>query len=391
MMDRTEWVTIQQRLTVGQSISVETDSPLYRGPYSSEILAVSDEGIRIAMPLEAGRLVIIPVGTALTVSLAHGGVVVATRVVDRRGGRDRYLELAVSLQEETPPPEAEHPSAAPVLSVTSGKGGVGKSTIVVNLAIALEQYGKRVCIVDADLGTANVDVLLNLTPPYNLGDVVNGKKHMIEVLIQGPKGVLILPGGSGLRHLTRLRDDEFVELLVQFQSLEEYADIIIIDTGSGISSGVTHFVAASTASVLVTTPDPHAKTDAYALLKILAEQDERVPMHLVVNRVHDATEGEIAAQRMVYAAQRFLQYEVSPIGYIREDSMVARSVRQQVDLVSQYPRSRAALDLQVVTENVARIFGHEVEPPGGRRGAADFLRRMRSLLPARGKGEAFRA
>lgn len=389
MMEMADWEQLRSRLRPGLVVSISSASPIYEGPYSSEILCLIDEGLRINMPLESGRLVLVPVGTEVRVSIPEANVEVCARVVDRRGGRERYLELSlVRAPEVVQPPED---SNIPVVSITSGKGGVGKSTLVINLAIAFAELGKRACVIDADLGTANVDVLLNISPPFNLGDVVNGSKHMVEVLTEGPHGMLVLPGGSGLRQLLQLHDAEFTEIINQFRSLEAYADLILIDTGSGVSSAVTNFVSASSSAILVTTPEPHSITDAYALLKVLAERGERVPMHLIANRVHSGTEAKLTADRMVYAARRFLQYEVEPIGFIREDPMVSRSVRKQVPVLTEYPRTKAALDIRTVAESIANAVGLGQELDSKRGGTGAFLRRFRSLLPSRNQDEAFRA
>lgn len=383
-----DWETLRTQLNVGDTVYLETDSPIYRGPYTSSVVAKLEQGIRIAMPLDDGRLVLIPVGTHLRLRLGESDSTAEAVVSDRRGGRERFLEIT-KLEDATGPDTPEEPIAperaeAPVLAITSGKGGVGKSTFVVNLAIALEELGKRTCIIDADLGTANVDVLLKLSPPFNLGDVVNGSKHMVEVLVQGPRGVLILPGGSGLRHLTRLPDDAFAELMRQFRALEEYADVILIDTGSGVAPSVTNFVAASSGAVLITTPEPHAVTDAYAMLKVLSDEGHKVPTHLVVNRAQNEREGDETVKRMVYAARRFLQYEVRPLGVIREDAMVARAVRQQVDLMTHFGRTRAAQDIREIAEHVALTFVEQEANASSPRGSTTgFLQRIRSLFPGR--------
>lgn len=388
-----EWETLRSRLDVGDNVEIVTESPLYPGPYSSSVVAMVDSGVRIAMPFDEGRLVLIPVGTAVRLRPSRASDWSSLVVVDRRGGAERFLELRTPLVGATDADQAEQEDeerpTAPVIAVTSGKGGVGKTTFTVNLAIALEELGKRTCIIDADLGTANVDVLLKLSPAYNLGDVVSGAKHMVEVLVQGPGGILVLPGGSGLRRLTRMDDDTFEELMNQFHELEAYADVILIDTGSGVAPNVSNFVAASSEAILVTTPEPHAITDAYAMLKVLAEGGSRPPMHLVVNRIQTEREGEETTNRMVYAARRFLQYELKPLGVVREDPMVLRAVRQQVDILSEYPRARAAQDIRRLAEAVAAGLMGESKAVEDRRGGAEaFLRRIRSLVPKFGRDRA---
>lgn len=385
------WEELRSRLQVGDGVELETESPLYRGPYMSSVVSVSDEAIRIAMPLDNGRLVLIPVGTRLHVRRADGGQTVEALVTDRKGGRERYLEIrpvpsGVEQEDRDTAQDNVHTeeTQVPLIAVTSGKGGVGKSTLAINIAIALEACGKRTCIIDGDLGTANVDVLLKLAPPFNLGDVVSGKKHMVEVLVEGPQGVLVLPGGSGLAHLTRLSDELFVELTRQFRAIEQYADVILIDTGSGVAPNVTRLVAAASQAVLVTTPEPHAVTDAYSMLRILAEEGLLLPTHLVVNRAQNDKEAVSTMERMVYAARRFLQYELQPLGVVREDPAVRQAVRKQVDLLSGFPRARATQDVREIAERIAGMLaGESPLNEVSRGGTGAFLRRFRSLWAGR--------
>lgn len=385
------WKELLTRLQTGDPIELETESPLYRGPYVSSVVSVFEEALRIAMPLDAGRLVLIPVGTRLQLRSTDGEAVVDGIVTDRRGGRERYLEVRPAAEvaaAETAEAVAVESDVmggrVPIIAVTSGKGGVGKSTLAVNIAIALESLGKRACIIDGDLGTANVDVLLKLAPPFNLGDVVSGKKHMVEVLVEGPKGVLVLPGGSGLVELTRLSDELFSELTDQFRALEQYADVILLDTGSGVASNVTRFVAAASQAIVVTTPEPHAVTDAYSMLRILAEEGLALPTHLVVNRAQSDREAMQTTERMVYAARRFLHYELMPLGVVREDPAVRQAVRRQIDLVTEFPRARATRDIHEIAGRISDAIGGEAsaaEVSGGGTGA--FLRRFRSLWTGR--------
>lgn len=386
------WEELVARLEAGDGVELTTESPLYKGPYSSTVVFVSDDVIRIAMPLVSGRLVLIPVGTKLQLRSVKGGLEARGVVTDRRGGRERYLEIRALA--ELPEPAGPQATAAeeseeskgevPIIAVTSGKGGVGKTTLAVNIAVALEAMGKRTCIIDGDLGTANVDVLLKLTPPFNLGDVVTGKKHMVEVLVEGPHGLLVLPGGSGLVQLTRLSDELFGELVDQFRALERFADIIVLDTGSGVSPNVTRLVGAASRAVLVTTPEPHAVTDAYAMLRVLAADGLFLPTHLVVNRAHGDKEAALTAERMVYAARRFLHYELELLGTVREDTAVRQAIRSQTDLFTGYPRSRAARDVQHLAERLAQaVAGDARQGDTSRGGASAFLRRVRSLFSGR--------
>jgi flagellar biosynthesis protein FlhG len=367
-----------RRLEPGQNVLLRPGSPIYRGPYESTVLGEEEAGIRVAVPMEQGKLILLPVGTpvvleALTV---EGERHFRTRVCERRTGSARYLVLETLAED---PKIGSEELQVPVWAVTSGKGGVGKTTAVVNLAIALSDLGRRVCIIDGDLGTANIDVVLNLAPHYTLTDVISGRRHILEVLVEGPRGVIVLPGGSGLQELTELDEESFANLIRQFRVLERYTDLILIDTASGLSRSVTNFIVAANEAVLITTPEPPAITDAYALVKVLSRAGYVLPIKLVVNRVQSPQEGIDVADKMVFAARRFLQYELQALGYISEDEHVGRAVREQVAVVLQYPRAQASQDFR---EIASRLLGleHQRPVPEEEGGARGFLRRLRSLL-----------
>lgn len=390
-----QWVEESKaRFTVGQRVVLRAASPIYKRSYATEILGFDEQGIRIAVPFEDGRLVLIPVGTRVGLEGELGGQkqLIDGRVVDRKGGRERFLVIGpepdllragsngdssgekVDAQSESSAP------AKPVIAVTSGKGGVGKTTFVVNLGIALARLGKRVCLIDGDLGTANVDVVLNLAPRYTLADVIDDNKDMFEVIVEGPEGLMVLPGGSGLQELTQLGPSQFRRLLEQFRALERFTDILLIDTGSGLSRNVTNFVVAASQSILITTPEPPAITDAYALVKVLARQGVDVSLRLVVNRVGSETEADEITQKMVFASRRFLGVELGPLGFVPEDMLVGRSIREQRALLEVYPRSRAAQGVnKVANQLVGELEGRSeavVEPRG-----RSFLHRLRGWLP----------
>lgn len=362
----------------GQGVVLETGSAIYRGPYESHILEVSDEGVRIASPMDHGKLVLLPVGTHVTVT-AHtpvGSVTFESAIVDRTGGRNRSLLLAAP-----PPPGVEEVTPArnvPVIAVSSGKGGVGKTTVVVNLGIALCRLGKRVCLIDGDLGTANVDVLINVSSRYNMAHVVRGERHMLEVVVEGPEGLIVLPGGSGLQELTTLDDETFGMILSQFRELEEYADVILVDTGSGLSPSVTNFIIAATESVLVTTPEPHSITDCYALIKVISSKGQTGPLRLVVNRAQSDAEAADVSRKMTFASKRFLQTDLTVLGHISEDPVVPRSVRRQVPFMLSDPRSTASMQINAIAQ---KIVGQDEVPVRQAGGAQGFLRRMRRLIP----------
>jgi len=370
---------VRRMLGPGREIVLEPSSPIYRGPYTSQVIGVSDDGVRIRVPLDRGRIVLLPVGTRVGVVVrGDGGSTRADAViVDRTGGRDRSLLLSAAPREDVRPKE-ERVTGCPIVAVSSGKGGVGKTTLVANLAIALSRLGKRTCIIDGDLGTANVDVLLNLSPPFNLAHVIHGERHMLEILVEGPEGVIVLPGGSGFQDLTTLDRTSFEALMDQFLELEAYSDYILIDTGSGLSPSVTNFVLAAGEGLLITTPEPHAVMDCYALIKVLASQGFEGKLGLVINRVESESEGREVGRKMMFASERFLGMELEVVGCIPDDPAVPRSVRRQIPVIIDDPRSRAGQQFVRIAE---RLIGVEVEETHRSPAGFGFLERMRRLFP----------
>lgn len=374
-----EFQQVRSRLGPGREIVLEPSSPIYRGPYSSHVIDVSDEGVRVRVPLDQGKIVLLPVGTrvALIASGDGGSVRADAVIVDRTGGSDRSLLLQAAPRESI----RQHQKSdvrCPIVAVSSGKGGVGKTTLVSNLAIALTRLGKRTCIIDGDLGTANVDVLLNLSPPYNLAHVIHGERHMLEVLVEGPEGVIVLPGGSGFQDLTMIDRVSFDALMEQFLELVAYADFMLIDTGSGLSPSVTNFILAAGEGLLITTPEPHAVMDCYALIKVLASQGFEGKLGLVINRAESEAEGREIGRKMLFASERFLGMELELVGHIPDDPAVPRSVRRQIPVVIDDPRSRAGQQLMRIAERLVGEVEREARRPAM---AVSFLERMRRLFP----------
>jgi flagellar biosynthesis protein FlhG len=242
----------------------------------------------------------------------------------------------------------ERPVASPltsdarVISITSGKGGVGKTHIVVNLAYALQQLGARVMVLDADLGLANVDVLLGLTPRFNIQHVLSGDKTLTDVLVSGPAGMAILPAGSGIHELTHLTESQRLHLLEALEALDLDLDFLLIDTGAGISANVMYFNLAAQDIVIVATPEPTSLTDAYALMKVLATQHAAKHFQIVINTVASAAEAQEVFRRLRLVTERFLQISIDYLGFILHDAAFPQAVRQQQALLQLYPSCPAA-------------------------------------------------
>ncbi len=228
------------------------------------------------------------------------------------------------------------------IAITSGKGGVGKTNIATNLAIALaEKTNKKIYILDADLGLANIDVILGITPKYNLAHVIRGEKELEEILVKGPMGVNIIPGTSGVSELANLSKEERERFLEKLSSLENEDGILIIDTGAGIDDNVLDFVLSSDEVIVVTTPEPTAITDAYALIKIIASSKNDVNINLLVNMIRKEEEFELVTRGILLVAKQFLGVDVKKLGYVYYDSIVSKSVLSQDAFYILYPDSIA--------------------------------------------------
>lgn len=239
---------------------------------------------------------------------------------------------------------------ARVITVSSGKGGVGKTNFTVNLGIALSKQGKRVTIIDADLGLANVDVILGIIPKYTLSHIVRNEKTIDEVMIEGPHGLKIVSGGSGMLDLVNLRQDQIESLIHTFDKLNEISDYILIDTGAGLNTSVLSFIKAASDVVVVITPDPTSITDAYALIKNISEEEKHI--NLVINRVESAKEGIEVFGKLERAARKFLEIELNNLGYIYEDNNVKKAVRLQKPFAIEYPNSIATKGVELIAYNL---------------------------------------
>ena len=227
-----------------------------------------------------------------------------------------------------------------VLAVSSGKGGVGKTNVVANLALALSQKGNRVLIFDADIGLNNIDILLGLAPRYHIGHVFNGEKTLNEILVEGPGGLKVLPASNGWQELTILDNEKKMLLLEELDRLMGDYDFLIFDTGAGISSNVTYFCSAAHETLLVATPEPTSHTDVYALIKVLFQKHNQKQFQLIINSVKSEREALEIYRRLTDVADRFLSHvSLEYFGYILYDENVTRSVRQQKPVLELYPHS----------------------------------------------------
>lgn len=232
---------------------------------------------------------------------------------------------------------------ARVVTVTSGKGGVGKSNVVVNLAVALAKAGKKVLVIDADLGLGNIDVLLGINSHNNLNDVLSGRLHLSDIIVEGPCGIKVVPAGSGVQRYTSMTKEDRLILMDELEALDDDYDILLIDTESGISSNVTFFSVASQEILLVVTPEPTSVTDSYALIKLLSIAHGEVNFKILVNMAQNETEGAQVYKQLSQVVERFLDVSLDYVGCIVRDARLQDAVKWQSAVVEIYPRTPASL------------------------------------------------
>lgn len=238
------------------------------------------------------------------------------------------------------------------IAITSGKGGVGKTSLSANLAIALAQGGASVTLLDADLGMANINIVFGIIPKYNLYHVIKGKKSLKDVVIEIPEGIKIIAGASGFYQLANLETKQRAEFINAFSSLDT-DDYMLIDTGAGVSQNVLSFTMAADEVIVVTTPEPTAITDAYGIIKSIAAQSYDKTVKLIVNRVQSVAEGKRVAQRMIDITGQFLNIKVESLGFVFEDIVVPRAIRNQKPFMVSDPKSKAAGCISVIADTVA--------------------------------------
>ena len=349
---------------------------IHRGNYSSEVREVLPEGIRISMPVSNGQYVLLPAGTILKVQITGVQSIEFSAEVIHRMLRPEP-SLLISSPRGLSRLGREHQGVRTrVLAVTSGKGGVGKTSLTINLGIAMANQGEPVAIIDGDLGLANVDVLLNIKPKFHLQHLLSGEKSVEEVMVEGPGGIRLIPGGSGLRELADLADWQIGEVISRLNPIENYARTIFLASGDGLGKNVTHFLLAADEVILVTSTEPHAITDAFAVAKVLSQERPDISIHLIVNRAEDEEEGRAVADKFLFTGKRFLNLDISLLGIIPDDYHVSKAIKAQNPVVLSYPNAKSS---QAIVRTARRLLGESFERKTSR-GLRGFLEKARELF-----------
>lgn len=268
--------------------------------------------------------------------------------------------------------------AARVITVTSGKGGVGKTNIAVNTAIALCELGLKVIIIDADIGLANVDILLGLVPQFTLVDALNKNKNIMDIICEGPNGIKFVSGGSGVEELVKTDEERLNNFIKNIEQLDSCFDIILIDTGAGLSENVLKFAMASDEIIVVTTPEPTSITDAYALIKLIVNRDKEKVMRIIVNRAESIKEANDVLNKLMMVSERFLYTKLDPLGIILYDETVVKAVKLQQAFTLGFPNSQASKFIRQIAYKL--VYEESYNHRYTNRGVKGFIKRLASFI-----------
>lgn len=286
-------------------------------------------------------------------------------------------DQAQRLRQMVPADRSQIQHATQVLTIASGKGGVGKSNFSLNFALGLSVAGKKVVVLDADVGFANIDVLMGKPPRKTLADMVTSGASVWDVLELGPYGIHYIAGGSGLHDLMNLSQEQFLHIVEQLTELQGFADYLIVDTGAGLTDATMRFILSSDDLIVVSTPEPTAMTDAYALIKLVTQRKQKATIHLVVNRATSLIEGKQAAEKLALVAKKFLDLELQTLGYVLDDPYVSKAVKEQIPFYVRYPESVAARCIEQLVRKQLKL---NPGPQPGETGIKSFLSRMTQIF-----------
>lgn len=259
-----------------------------------------------------------------------------------------------------------------IVTVTSGKGGVGKSSLALNMGIALNRRGHRALIIDTDFGFSNIDVMLGVRAKYDLMDVIQSRKNIREIIEVGLEGVQFISGGSGIYELTKLESPQLMRIMENVMSLESVSDTIIFDTGAGVNDNTLRLIHASHETILVTTPEPTAVVDAYALLKIVNSQGYQPHVNLVLNRVENVREATSVMDGLIRIVEKNTEIPMKKLGMISQDSYMLSAVKEQVPILISHPYCTASADINKLVNSFLNVS----VPPRKKPGLAGFFDRF---------------
>ncbi|WP_429843600.1 MinD/ParA family protein [Brevibacillus sp. FIR094] len=264
-----------------------------------------------------------------------------------------------------------------LVTVTSGKGGVGKSNFSLNFGLGLIEKGHKAVLFDLDLGLANLDVLMGITPKKNLFHLLESDTTVWDIIEHGPGGLEFIAGGSGFTQIMQLDDHKLDRLFSHLDPLQGYADTIIFDTGAGFSKESMRFMLSSDEVILVTTPEPPAITDAYAVIKMLHARNPAVSIRLVINRASSEREGRMTADKLAMVSKRFLNMDIQSLGYVSDDPIVSKAVKLQRPFLLTYPQSQAARSIRNLVE---QYLDRPVTSDASVSGLKGFLAKLRHFI-----------
>ncbi len=267
-----------------------------------------------------------------------------------------------------------------VVAVTSGKGGVGKTNFSINLGISLSKLGYKVLVFDADLGLANIDVILGIIPKYTIADILNSDKDILDIITEGPNGIKLIAGGSGIKELINIDSEKLENLVYQLQKLENHVDFIIIDTGAGLSETVLNFVNSSDEVILITTPEPTSLTDVYAMIKTLKINGGERKLSVVINKVENSVEADEVFERLSKVSSKFLNTKIEKLGHLNNSKLVMQSVKNQNPLVLLYPNSSIAKKINGIALKICKNKHNSSHESN----ITNFLNKFKSLFTKEG-------
>lgn len=340
----------------GQKLDFTTESELYHDLYRTEVKEVFSDRLELKITLHKGYLLLIPIGTVIRWLIPGSNLVYTSKVISRQPAMQTWSVTVPALKRKD--------KKSRVIAIGSGKGGVGKTTLAINLGLALSALGKRTIILDADIGMANVEVLLRLNTNLNLTNVLQGECSLRDTLTTGPGGIKIIPGSSGISSLTNLNPIQLNRIISGFSDLESDCDIFIVDTGAGLSELVLKFLESADDLLLITTTEPHALMDAYALTKALAFRNPDLKPLLIINRCENESEANKCSETFNKAASKFLRLQPEMIGWIYDDRRVTKSLKNQRPLYLTHPTSDYSTQITGIANRLVGNKGIQERPAG---------------------------